>query len=104
MRKSLVPPYLLQDASYLIGHLYQRFKESRDWRGFAERLQSYLIGRYSDSHGGSWNVLVQEGGFVVTRLWVKHNRFFRVEIGENEFNNYKQNECITVVCFEACTA
>ncbi|CDJ58648.1 myosin A, putative [Eimeria maxima] len=83
---------------------FLRYKDSRDWTGFAERLQSYLFGRYADSHGGSWNVLVQEGSFVSTRLWVKHNRFFRVEIDENEFNgNTEQNKCITIVCFEACT-
>lgn len=104
LRKSFVPPYMLQDVSYVIGHLYQRFKEKRDWKGFAERLQSYLLGRYADPHGGSWNVLVQEGSFLVTRLWIKHNRFFRVEIDPPEDPTSALKSCVTVVCFEACTS
>lgn len=104
VRKSFIPPYMLQDLSYLIGHLFNRFKESRDWKGFAERLQSYLLGRYADPHGGSWNVLVQEGSFIVTRLWIKHNRFFRVEIGDEAGANHASNSCVTVMCFEACTS
>ncbi|KAL8426640.1 hypothetical protein Efla_005897 [Eimeria flavescens] len=102
--KSFVPPYMMQDVSYLIGHLYRRFKDSRDWTGFAERLQSYLLGRYSDPYGGSWNVLVQEGSFLVTRLWIKHNRFFRVEVDGPAEGGPQPYACITVVCFEACTA
>ncbi|KAL8270345.1 hypothetical protein Esti_005732 [Eimeria stiedai] len=102
--KSFVPPYMLQDVSYLIGHLFNRFKDSRDWTGFAERLQSYLLGRYADPYGGSWNVLVQEGSFLVTRLWIKHNRFFRVEVEAPRAVASHLNTCVTVVCFEACTS
>ncbi|XP_026193989.1 myosin-B/C [Cyclospora cayetanensis] len=104
-RKSLVPPYMLQDVSYVIGYLFHRFRDRKDWTGFAERLQSYLLGRYSDPHGGSWNVLVQEGSFLVTRLWAKHNRFFRVEVEDPQEEDIDSSRrcCITVMCFEACT-
>lgn len=104
VKKSLVPPYLMQDASYLIGYLYDRFKDSGDWTAFAVRLQSYLMGRYSEPYGGAWNVLVQEGTFLVTRLWLKHNRYFRAEIDMPNKAPCDGMRCLTIMCFEACAS